>query len=70
MHGILVLVNSKQKAIHIHHTTYIHAVLVRSSRVIGDWGRYRRLMAYLAVFGREGAGQKCGGKGGCIDIGL
>jgi hypothetical protein len=29
---------------------------VRSSRVIGDFGGYRRLFAYLAAFGREGDG--------------
>jgi hypothetical protein len=32
---------------------------VRSSRVIGDFGGYRRLFAYLAVFGREGVGRQC-----------
>jgi hypothetical protein len=31
-------------------------VMVRSSRVIGDFGGYRRLFAYLAAFGREGDG--------------
>jgi hypothetical protein len=30
--------------------------IVRSSRVIGDFGGYRRLFAYLAAFGREGDG--------------
>jgi hypothetical protein len=29
---------------------------LRSSRVIGDFGGYRRLFAYLAAFGREGDG--------------
>ncbi len=31
---------------------------LRSSRVIGDFGGYRRLFAYLAPFGREGVGRQ------------
>ncbi len=31
-------------------------IKVVRSRVIGDLGGYRRLFAYLAVFGREGVG--------------
>jgi hypothetical protein len=41
---------------------------VRSSRVIGDFGGYRRLFAYLAPFGREGVGRQCAAKGGCIGL--
>ncbi len=29
---------------------------IRRSRVIGDYGGYRRLIVYFAVFGREGLG--------------
>ncbi len=39
---------------------------LRSRRVIGDFNGYRRLFAYLALFGREGVGRQCAGKGGCI----
>ncbi len=48
-----------------------HLVLVqvvRRSRVIRDFGGYRRLFAYLAAFGREGIGGQCGGRGGCIGL--
>ncbi len=41
---------------------------LRSSRVIGDCGGYRRLFAYLTLFGREGVGRQCAGKGGCIGL--
>ena len=46
------------------------ALSLRRSRVIviGDFGGYRRLFAYLAAFGREGVGGQCGGRGGCIGI--
>jgi hypothetical protein len=44
--------------------------MIRSSRVTGDFGGYRRLFAYLAAFGREGVDRQCGGKGkgGCIGL--
>ncbi len=60
-----------------HNTfTFTHVMLintlvyvrVRSSRVIGDFGGYRRLFAYLAPFGREGVGRQCAAKGGCIAL--
>ncbi len=43
---------------------------LRRSRVIGDFGGYRRLFAYLdlAAFGRGKFGRQCGGKGGCIGL--
>jgi hypothetical protein len=41
---------------------------IRRSRVIGDFGGYRRLFAYLAAFGREEVGRQCGGKRGCIGL--
>jgi hypothetical protein len=43
---------------------------VRSSRVIGDWTRYRtrRLIAYLAVFGREAVGQSVEERGAVYDV--
>ena len=41
---------------------------LRSSRVIGDFGGYRRLFAYLAPFGREGVGRQCAAKGVCIGL--
>ncbi len=43
---------------------------LRRSRVIGDYGgySYRRLIACLAVFGREGDVRQCVGKGGCIGL--
>jgi hypothetical protein len=31
---------------------------VRRSRVIGDWGGYRRLIVDFALFGREGLARK------------
>ncbi len=43
-------------------------VSLRRSRVIGDFGGYRKLFAYLAAFGRERVGRQCGGKGGCIGL--
>jgi hypothetical protein len=43
-------------------------IYIRRSRVIGDYGGYRRLIAYLAVFGREGDVGQCVGKGGCIGL--
>ena len=47
-------------------------VSLRRSRVIGivigDYEGYRRLIAYLAVFGREGDVGQCVGKGGCIGL--
>jgi hypothetical protein len=36
---------------------------IRRSRVTGDYGGYRRLIAYLAVFGREGDVRPCVEKG-------
>jgi hypothetical protein len=33
-------------------------LLVRSSRVIGDFGGYRRLIVDFALFGREGLARK------------
>ena len=40
-------------------------LFVRRSRVIGDWGGYRRLIVDFAVFGREGLARKGSCKGGC-----
>jgi hypothetical protein len=39
----------------------VKASKVRRSRVIGDYGGYRRLIVYFAVFGREGLARH----GGC-----
>jgi hypothetical protein len=36
--------------------------------VIGDYGGYRKLIAYLAGFEREGVARQCGGKEGCIGL--
>jgi hypothetical protein len=69
MVSYIVYTNTRSRDICDVYYNSSFALALRRSRVIGDYGGYRRLIAYLAVFGREGdVRQQCVGKGGCIGL--